>query len=119
MSGGRVQLRYDLGSGIANLTTEEAVTPGEWHVARITRDGPRGTLQLDSGPKVEGSSKMALTELNLELPLYIGGFRFAHSISRYVKARLTWSSYPLNLYPLPMENTIYMAGMKRLIFYYT
>ena len=73
--GGRVQLRFDLGSGLANLTTSEGVRPGEWHSVRITRSGPRGTLQLDEGKVVTGSSPLPLTELNLELPLYLGGFR--------------------------------------------
>ena len=49
--------------------------PGEWHSVRITRSGPRGTLQLDEGRVVTGSSPGPLTELNLELPLYLGGFR--------------------------------------------
>ena len=73
--GGRVQLRFDLGSGPANLTTPEGVRPGEWHSVRITRAGPRGTLQLDEGKVVTGSSPGPLTELNLELPLYLGGFK--------------------------------------------
>ena len=72
---GNVQLRYDLGSGLANLTTPEAVTLGTWHVAKISRNGPRGRIQLDEGEVVSGSSHKPLTELNLEMPLYIGGYR--------------------------------------------
>jgi hypothetical protein len=41
-----------------------------------------GTIQLDSGKIVSGSSQTSLTELNLELPLYLGGYRFAYSLSR-------------------------------------
>ena len=74
--GGRLQLRFDLGSGPANLTTAEAARPGRWHAARITRSGPRGTLRLDEGKVVAGSSPAPLTELNLELPLYLGGYRY-------------------------------------------
>jgi hypothetical protein len=36
---GHVQVRYDLGSGPANLTTSERITPGEWHVVKISRKG--------------------------------------------------------------------------------
>ena len=76
MRGGRVQLRFDLGSGAANLTTAERVRRAQWHAVRITRAGPRGTLQLDGGAVVAGASPAPLTELNLELPLYVGGFRW-------------------------------------------
>ena len=74
--GGRLRLRFDLGSGPAELTTAEAAVPGRWHAARLTRAGPRGTLRLDEGKVVEGSAPAPLTELNLELPLYLGGYRY-------------------------------------------
>lgn len=51
------------------------VRPGEWHKARVTRNGPAGTLQLDDGEVVAGMSQGRLTELNLEMPLYLGGFK--------------------------------------------
>ena len=65
-----------MGSGIANLTTKEKIELNEWNVVRMTRNGPRGTLQLNEGPIVGGSSTGSLTELNLEMPLYLGGFRY-------------------------------------------
>eukprot|EP00094_Tigriopus_californicus_P000322 TCALIF_00311-PA protein Name:"Similar to Agrn Agrin (Mus musculus)" AED:0.20 eAED:0.20 QI:0/0.36/0.34/0.86/1/1/23/48/1678 len=77
-----VQMRYDLGSGLANLTTLEQITLGEWHAVKITRNGPHGTIQLDQGSLVSGASFAPLTELNLELPLFLGGFRFSYSLSR-------------------------------------
>ena len=70
-----VSCRYDLGSGLANLTTKEQVTLGEWHKVKLTRNGPHGTIQLDNGKVVSGTSVGHLTELNLELPLYLGGFK--------------------------------------------
>jgi hypothetical protein len=72
---GHVQLRYDLGSGMANLTSPERVTFGEWHSVKVTRNGPYGTLQLNTGSVVSDMSPGSLTELNLELPLYLGGYR--------------------------------------------
>ena len=72
---GHVQFRYDLGSGYANLTTPEKVSQGEWHSVIVTRNGPFGTLQLNGGQVVSGTSSGPLTELNLELPLYLGGYR--------------------------------------------
>ena len=47
----------------------------QWNVVRITRNGVRGTLQLNEGPIVGGSSPGSLSELNLDMPLYLGGFR--------------------------------------------
>ena len=69
--------RFDLGSGVANLTTKEKVELEQWNVVRITRNGQRGTLQLNEGPIVGGSSPGSLSELNLDMPLYLGGFRYA------------------------------------------
>ena len=85
---GRVQYSYDLGSGVANLTsggeenlvqnnpTKYPITLNEWHSIKITRNGPHGTLQVDDGPVISGSSKAPLTELNLGTSLYLGGFRY-------------------------------------------
>ena len=78
---GHVQLRYDLGSGTANLTSPEKVAcklqaPSAWHSVKVTRNGPYGTLQLNTGQVVSAMSPGALTELNLELPLYLGGYRW-------------------------------------------
>ena len=84
---GRVQYCYDLGSGVANLTsggesnlvqespTKYPISLSEWHSVKITRNGPHGTLQVDEGPIVSGSSPHSLTELNLATSLFLGGFR--------------------------------------------
>ena len=73
---GYVQLRYDLGSGVANLTSPERAQLGEWNSLKVTRNGPFGTLQLNTGQLVTGMSPGSLTELNLELPLYLGGYEY-------------------------------------------
>ena len=85
---GRVQYCYDLGSGVANLTsggeanlvqnnpTKYPITLNEWHSIKITRNGPHGTLQVDDGPVVSGSSKAPLSELNLGTSLFLGGFQY-------------------------------------------
>ncbi|CAH0561782.1 unnamed protein product [Brassicogethes aeneus] len=69
---GHLQFRFNLGSGVANLTSQEQVTIGKWHWARISRDGREGILQLDNSSIVRGYSGTPLTELNLDLPFYIG-----------------------------------------------
>lgn len=84
---GRVQYRYDLGSGLANLTAggeanlvlgdpaKYPIALNEWHSVKVTRNGPHGSLQVDDGPVVTGGSAAPLNELNLETPLYLGGFK--------------------------------------------
>lgn len=53
--------------------TPETITIGKWHSVRASRVDKDGSLQLDNGTIVHGTSGPPLTELNLELPLYIGG----------------------------------------------
>ncbi|KAG5885807.1 hypothetical protein JTB14_001416 [Gonioctena quinquepunctata] len=69
---GYLQFRFNLGSGIANLTSRDPVTMNEWHWVRISRNGREGKIQVDNSTTVRGFSGTPLTELNLETPLYIG-----------------------------------------------
>ena len=77
---GYVQFRYDLGGGYTSLTSVNKLTLDEWHRVKVTRHGRHGTLQVDDGPTVSGSTQGTLTELNLELPLYLGGFRYCNIV---------------------------------------
>ncbi|XP_059489125.1 agrin-like [Neocloeon triangulifer] len=70
---GYVQFKFDLGSGPANITTEEPVTLNKWHKVLVTRIDKEGTLQVDDEAPIKGFSLPPRNELNLELPLYIGG----------------------------------------------
>ncbi|XP_067005728.2 agrin-like [Anabrus simplex] len=70
---GHVQFRFDLGSGAANITSEEEIALDQWHAVKVSRLNQEGTLQLDDGLVLKGSSGPPLNELNLELPLYVGG----------------------------------------------
>ncbi|CAH2050484.1 unnamed protein product, partial [Iphiclides podalirius] len=69
---GYLQFRYNLGSGIANITSPVPITKGRWHRARVTRVGRHGSLQLDHHPTQRGFSAPPLTNLELTLPLFIG-----------------------------------------------
>nr|XP_026493693.1 agrin-like isoform X3 [Vanessa tameamea] len=69
---GYLQFRYNLGSGIANITSPVAITKGRWHRVRASRSGRHGSLQLDQLPALRGSSAPPLTHLELTLPLFIG-----------------------------------------------
>ena len=51
----------------------ETISIGTWHSVQASRLDKEGTLQLDNGTVSRGVSGPPLAELNLELPLYIGG----------------------------------------------
>ncbi|XP_063548558.1 agrin-like [Cydia strobilella] len=69
---GYLHFRYNLGSGVANITSPVPIEKGRWHRARVTRAGRHGSLQLDHHPTQRGSSLPPLTHLELTLPLFIG-----------------------------------------------
>ncbi|RZF33915.1 hypothetical protein LSTR_LSTR012257 [Laodelphax striatellus] len=79
---GFLQFRFDLGSGVANLTSNEPVELDQWHRVHVSRMDKEGTLQLNNGTVVRGSSGPPLNELNLELPLFIGGVPDVNQVSR-------------------------------------
>lgn len=54
----------------------------EWHWLVASRKGRHGSLQVDGGIPTIGKSPPALSELNLELPLYIGGVPDDHLLVR-------------------------------------
>ena len=54
-------------------SSAEPIVLGQWHSVKVSRLNQEGVLQLDGGPPIRGTSGPPLNELNLELPLYIGG----------------------------------------------
>lgn len=47
----------------------------KWHWITASREGREGRLQIDGELPLVVKSPPTLSELNLELPLYIGGIR--------------------------------------------
>ncbi|XP_063988632.1 agrin-like isoform X5 [Diachasmimorpha longicaudata] len=83
---GKLEFRFNLGSGIANITSPDVVSLDTWHCVRISRLGREGLLQLDEGTVARGFSGNPLTELNLEMPLYIGGVKHWREVHRLAGA---------------------------------
>ncbi|XP_076277738.1 agrin-like isoform X5 [Lasioglossum baleicum] len=83
---GKLEFRFNLGSGIANITSPDTVTLDTWHCVRISRLGREGVLQLDDGTVARGLSGSPLTELNLEMPLYVGGVKHWREVHRLAGA---------------------------------
>ncbi|XP_065165794.1 agrin-like isoform X2 [Atheta coriaria] len=106
---GRVQFRFNLGSGIANLTSQKEIGLNKWHQVRITREGRDGTLQLDDNQDmVKGRSGSPLLELNLGMPLYIGSmksWREVHPLAGIYKGfKGEIAEVIINGKPLPIFN---------------
>ena len=59
-------LRYDLGSGPALISSHRKVKLGTWHHLEATRFETEGTLKLDDGPQQTGFSRDPLKFLDLE-----------------------------------------------------
>ncbi|XP_058408542.1 agrin isoform X2 [Diceros bicornis minor] len=71
--GGRVQLRFDTGSGPAVLTSSVPVEPGRWHRLELSRHWRQGALSVDGETPVLGQSPSGTDGLNLDTDLFVGG----------------------------------------------
>ncbi|XP_078656989.1 pikachurin-like isoform X2 [Branchiostoma floridae x Branchiostoma belcheri] len=73
LEGGAVVLRYNLGSGEAQLSSNSTINDGRWHKIRARRDGPNAVLILDDLDPVPGTSPGRLKQLNTNSGLFLGG----------------------------------------------
>jgi len=71
----KVELRYDMGSGVATVRSEKVLKPGKWHNVKATR-GPQtsGSISVDNEEPVTGRSPGNKRGLNLGTMLYLGGW---------------------------------------------
>nr|XP_023651627.1 agrin-like isoform X4 [Paramormyrops kingsleyae] len=70
---GRVQLRFNTGSGTGTVLSQVRVTPGRWHQLVVIRTRRQAVLSVDGEQSVEGSSPAGTEGLNLDTDLFIGG----------------------------------------------
>ena len=70
---GVVELRYDLGSGEAIISSRDTIELDEWHVIEVYRSGSSGQLIVDEQLPVSGVSTGPFTGLTLGDSLFIGG----------------------------------------------
>ncbi|XP_049318969.1 agrin isoform X4 [Astyanax mexicanus] len=71
--GGKVELKFDTGSGICSVVSKVQIKPGQWHHLVVNRNRRNAALSVDNEPPVEGQSPTGTDGLNLETHLYIGG----------------------------------------------
>uniref|UniRef100_A0ABM5EK41 Basement membrane-specific heparan sulfate proteoglycan core protein isoform X2 n=1 Tax=Pogona vitticeps TaxID=103695 RepID=A0ABM5EK41_9SAUR len=71
--GGRPELRFDAGSGMATIRHPSLIKLGEFHTVRLYRNLTQGSLVLDGHPPVNGTSQGKFQGLDLNEGLYLGG----------------------------------------------
>ncbi|KAM8927903.1 basement membrane-specific heparan sulfate proteoglycan core protein [Pelodytes ibericus] len=70
---GHLLFSYQLGSGEANILSEDPVNDGEWHKIIAVREGKSGSIQVDGEDTVSGSSPGKNIMVNTNGSVYIGG----------------------------------------------
>ncbi|CAH1240507.1 HSPG2 [Branchiostoma lanceolatum] len=73
VSDGYLVFSYELGSGEANIQSEERINDGEWHHVKTVRTGQNGELTIDEGRPIPGKSGGSLQSVNAKGSVYIGG----------------------------------------------
>jgi len=71
---GHLEFQFDTGSGPAIIRSKRSVTVGEWIDVSVEREGPDGKLGVGDEAIVKGRSPGGSRGLNLNTPLYLGGF---------------------------------------------
>ncbi|KAM8755025.1 agrin isoform 1-T1 [Acanthopagrus schlegelii] len=70
---GRVELRFNTGSGTGTLVSKVQINQGRWHQLVVTRNRRNAMLSVDNEPHIEGESPRGTDGLNLDTHLFIGG----------------------------------------------
>ncbi|XP_072334658.1 basement membrane-specific heparan sulfate proteoglycan core protein isoform X2 [Scyliorhinus torazame] len=73
LQNGHVLFSYQLGSGEANILSEDPINDGEWHRITAVREGKRGYIQVDDEEIVRGESKGDKVMVNTKGSVYLGG----------------------------------------------
>ncbi|XP_077509169.1 basement membrane-specific heparan sulfate proteoglycan core protein-like isoform X48 [Amblyomma americanum] len=69
---GHLEFSYEMGSGPAEILSEERVDDGRMHTVELRRKGKWGTLKVDN-KEVHGESAGLLVMLNTKSDIFIGG----------------------------------------------
>uniref|UniRef100_A0A8C2X311 Agrin n=1 Tax=Cyclopterus lumpus TaxID=8103 RepID=A0A8C2X311_CYCLU len=70
---GKVELRFNTGSGTGTVVSKVQVTRGRWHQLVVTRNRRNAMLSVDNEPHIDGESPRGTDGLNLDTDLFIGG----------------------------------------------
>ncbi|KAJ8925428.1 hypothetical protein NQ315_009261, partial [Exocentrus adspersus] len=70
---GFVEFRFDCGSGVGVVRSEETILLNQWNHITLYRHRWDAWLQLNSGKHVQGRSKGLFSRITFREPLFIGG----------------------------------------------
>ncbi|OXB60510.1 hypothetical protein ASZ78_009726 [Callipepla squamata] len=68
-----VQFRFNCGTGVAVITSENKIKLGNWHSITLFRDGLNGWLRMDNDAPVMGKSQGQYSKITFRTPFYVGG----------------------------------------------
>lgn len=71
---GRVEFRYNLGSGVAVIQSETDIELNRWHAVTASLTLGRGELTVDNDPTIVGASQSIFTVLNSQNLVWLGGY---------------------------------------------
>ncbi|CAB1426562.1 unnamed protein product, partial [Pleuronectes platessa] len=72
--GGRLEFRFDVGSGMATIRDPNPVKLGEFHTVQLYRNHTLGYIIVDGGEPINGSSQGKFQGLDLNEELHVGGY---------------------------------------------
>lgn len=76
-----IELRYDLGSGVAMLVSSTPIPLGTCHTVAVSRVMRAATLSVDGNSTVQGQSPGTSTQLNPVGDMFLGGVESFSSVS--------------------------------------
>lgn len=83
-----VELRFDIGSGLAIVRSDYTIQAGSWTHAVITKDYRTGSISVNRETPVEGRSPGGARTTFLLTPLYVGGVdQLKIHLHRHIGAR--------------------------------
>ena len=68
-------MRYDLGKGVGEATSNSTVTLNTWHTVQVERTAKSGNLILNGGVPVRVTSPGTDMALDVDSDFYLGGVR--------------------------------------------
>ncbi|NXA32380.1 EGFLA protein, partial [Eudromia elegans] len=68
-----LQFRFNCGTGVASITSENKIKLGNWHSVTVFRDGVNGWLKMDNDAPVTGKSQGQYSKITFRTPFYVGG----------------------------------------------
>ncbi|MEQ2158376.1 hypothetical protein GOODEAATRI_011686 [Goodea atripinnis] len=71
---GRLEFRFDVGSGMATIRDPNPIKLGEFHTVELHRNLTQGFITVDGGEPISGKSQGKFQGLDLNEELHVGGY---------------------------------------------